>query len=226
MRTLKINKLKLRYLLSEYELVYQNLSIAGKNSQLVTPRHKLVLDGFPRSGNSYLEALVKSHMDLDHQVVGHHTHALAQFKKAKRLGIYCVCIIRNPLKVISSNVEMYAYSVQPELILELYRRFHEKLLSLNISAVKFDDVLGNEALFLDRISNATGVAIRNRKINYDLIKEYQISLSKNRTGKYANYIHKSEANRKRRVLLENSIYQEHKAEINNAFNIYERFSLI
>jgi hypothetical protein len=66
------------------------------------PRHDLLLDGYPRSANSYLfNFLTRFHDDVD---CVHHAHASATLEMARRFDVPAFVLLRDPLDAVTSNV--------------------------------------------------------------------------------------------------------------------------
>lgn len=66
------------------------------------PQHDLVLDGYPRSANSYVYNFVARF--LDGQRVVHHTHASATLEMARRFDVPTFVLVRDPVDAVTSNV--------------------------------------------------------------------------------------------------------------------------
>jgi hypothetical protein len=62
---------------------------------------EIVIEGFPRSGNTY--AVVAFRLAQDRQIkMAHHLHATAQIRRAARLNIPAILLIRDPCEAILS----------------------------------------------------------------------------------------------------------------------------
>ncbi|PSG98095.1 hypothetical protein BRD56_02235 [Thermoplasmatales archaeon SW_10_69_26] len=66
------------------------------------PHHDLVLDGYPRSANSYMFNFAARFLD-GHRIV-HHSHASATLKMARRFGVPTFVLVRDPMDAVTSNV--------------------------------------------------------------------------------------------------------------------------
>ena len=84
---------------------YPLLATALGNSRLVSAQTDLVIDGFPRSANSYTEAAFEvSQQNLGLNIVSH-SHAAAQILESTRREIPTVLLIRNPDDAVASFLE-------------------------------------------------------------------------------------------------------------------------
>lgn len=95
-----------------------------KGNRVVSRRTNLVIEGFPRSGNSYAEAAIRL-SQTESLLVAHHCHAAAQIVAAVKWDIPTLVIIREPLDACRS-LRMY----EPELFgvedcFREYRIFYE-----------------------------------------------------------------------------------------------------
>lgn len=81
----------------------------SKLSDLRLPKSSdhLYVDGFPRSGNSYVDYFLRNfHPHLDYS---HHLHTIAGIKIAIKKGTTPIILIRNPLDVVASFSIMKSY---------------------------------------------------------------------------------------------------------------------
>ena len=98
---------ELRSRLSRYEWAYLALAAMKSNDGLgqtrVAPETDLVIEAFPRSGNTFaVEAFTRSQPVPVR--VAHHFHAPAQVLRAARLGVPALVIIRPPRDAVLSFV--------------------------------------------------------------------------------------------------------------------------
>jgi hypothetical protein len=109
-------------------------------NQLVGPSTQLVIEGFPRSANSY--AVIGFQLAQPAWLpVAHHTHAPAQVIRAAEHGIPLLVPIRHPRDAIASLlIRDRRYSV--DLAVEAYASFHETVLPYRSAMVltRFEDV--------------------------------------------------------------------------------------
>jgi hypothetical protein len=94
----------------------------------VTADTKLVIDGFPRSGNSYSAAAFR-HANGEHVQVASHRHSPTSVLAGLRRGIPVIVLIRRPRPAIASALQ-YEPDQPTEWGIELYRRFYEGILPM------------------------------------------------------------------------------------------------
>lgn len=93
--------------------------LAG-NKQLIENDTQLVVDGFPRSGNSFTEAAFLHSQAERGIVLKSHAHCPAQIIRAAELGVPAVLLIRDPDDVVASII-VAADVDRPEIH---YRDYH------------------------------------------------------------------------------------------------------
>jgi hypothetical protein len=122
------------------------------SNQLVGPETQLVIEGFPRSANSY--AVVGFQIAQPTWLpVAHHTHAPAQIIRAADRGIPLLVPIRHPRDAIASLlIRDRRYTV--DLAVEAYASFHETILPYLGSMVlaRFEDVTRDLGGVIQRVN--------------------------------------------------------------------------
>jgi hypothetical protein len=74
----------------------------GRGGWLATPESDIVIDGFPRSANTFsVHAFRLANPDA---TIAHHTHAPAQVLRAVRLGLPTIVLLRRPRGAVISEV--------------------------------------------------------------------------------------------------------------------------
>ena len=108
----------------------------------ITPETKLVIEGCPRSGNSYaLAAFTYSNPDLK---VTSHRHSPTSVRTAQKRGIANMVIIRPPRACIASGLQYYP-TQPPKWAIKVYQDFYEGILPLADKALiaTFDEVISD-----------------------------------------------------------------------------------
>jgi hypothetical protein len=82
----------------------------------------LVIEGFPRSANSY--ARVAFQLANPGIEVCSHTHSYRTVTRAVALDIPAIVLIRDPEQVVASSLQ-YQDGVPPSLVIKQYRKFHQ-----------------------------------------------------------------------------------------------------
>lgn len=86
----------------------------------------IVIEGYPRSANTF--AVVAFRLAQDREIeIAHHLHAAAQIKRAARLGVPAIVLIREPSEAILSVLVRDPY-VSVRLALRGYVRFYSSVL--------------------------------------------------------------------------------------------------
>jgi hypothetical protein len=92
----------------------------------VSRTSEIVIEGYPRSANTFAVAAFQLAQDRDVQVA-HHLHAAAQIKRAARLGVPAVVLVREPSEaILSLMVRDPAASVR--WALRSYVRFYSSVI--------------------------------------------------------------------------------------------------
>lgn len=125
--SVKIVRRLLRNSISTSPTIYCQLAKRGQNGYRVVSKHTdLVIEGYPRSGNSYVEAafLCSQKPGLK---LSHHTHAAANVLKAQKLGKPCYVLIRSPADCAISLVLQEPDTQNLKLALTEYWTFYEAI---------------------------------------------------------------------------------------------------
>ncbi len=99
---------------------------------MISPSTEICIEGFPRSANSFCTT---SFQLMNPEVrCAHHLHIPMQVIRAVELNIPCIVLIRNPLDAIAS-VLVADRNLSPELALQSYINFYQKILQLKDKVV-------------------------------------------------------------------------------------------
>jgi hypothetical protein len=98
------------------------------NTQLIDDKTDLVVDGFPRSANSYAEAAFAVSQYERDIMIASHTHAAAQIIEGTRRGLPTVLLYRDPDMAVSSLVENSDYHLDPVQLFREYATFYGAVL--------------------------------------------------------------------------------------------------
>ncbi|CAM5554611.1 hypothetical protein FALB51S_00091 [Frigidibacter albus] len=127
MRQLRRFRRFLRNSISTTPALYCPLTRMGKNGfRVVDETTELVIEGYPRSGNSYVEAAFRVSQKPDIRLA-HHTHAAANVLRAVQLNKPCYVLIRAPEDACISLVIQEPGVQDLELALQEYERFHRAI---------------------------------------------------------------------------------------------------
>jgi len=124
---------------------------------------KFLLDGYPRSGNTYFSGLSKK--VFNPEIFIHHFHCIAAVKIALSRDLPSFILIRNPADAISSYYlksfalknKKLSKDTDKELVLKLtndYYTFHKYILNnqTNLEIVTFESTINNPNKILDLLN--------------------------------------------------------------------------
>ncbi len=111
---------------------------------VVQPDTDLVIEGFPRSGNTFALDAFTLAQGRRPVKIAHHVNAPAQVIRAAHLGIPCCVLIRNPVDAVRSLLVRYPY-ITARSALKNYARFHRSIYPCrdNFVVAPFDKVVSN-----------------------------------------------------------------------------------
>ncbi|SFE72152.1 hypothetical protein [Roseivivax sediminis] len=113
--------------ISTQPAVYLPLMRRGpKGDRVFTADTELVIEGYPRSGNSFSEAAFLYAQGREVKL-GHHTHASAHVIAAAQAGVPCLVVIRQPMGAARSLVQMEPALFDPDFALWEYITFYRAL---------------------------------------------------------------------------------------------------
>lgn len=102
--------------------------LTGKNIAFVSGNTQAVIEGYPRSGNTYVYcAFVLSQPGLGESEVAHHVHGAAQIEQGVARGLPVLLLLREPEKAIPSLL-IRAPNIDPADACRDYLAFHQRVL--------------------------------------------------------------------------------------------------
>lgn len=108
--------------------IYSRILTLTRDPRAVNEDSELCLEGFPRSGNSLLESLIR--LNSPSLKIAHHTHSIGQIKRAISLDVPTFVVIRDPVDACSSLVVHDPKSFSLETALNEYEDFYTRVLEL------------------------------------------------------------------------------------------------
>lgn len=156
-----------------YELVFRRINPRSVG-RLVDKETVLVIEGFPRSANTWLTATFELALPTGVQIA-HHTHAAAQVRKGVRHGLPVVLLIRRPRDAVSSLVvRSQGMSIWAALL--GYIAFHLGIWSVarRCTIVRFETATHNPGLVLALVQDkidAVIVSVPDQDIIEDRVRE-------------------------------------------------------
>lgn len=129
-------------------------------AKAITRRTELVIEGFPRSGNTFAVFALRQ-ANGGYLRVPTHVHQPAQVKRAVRLGLPTVVVIREPVEALASNL-IFSRHVLPEEILREYVRYHQELVPLLgwVVVAAFEEIITGSGAVIDRVNRRFGTRFR------------------------------------------------------------------
>lgn len=85
---------------TELRQILNNHNTDKYSPRFVTPTCDLVIDGFPRSANTYLYYYTQ--LTFPDAKIAHHIHSWQHFFFSKMLGVYSVMVVREPDSAVNS----------------------------------------------------------------------------------------------------------------------------
>ena len=147
-----------KYLIGDYPVLLPVLLRATPEgtSREINDETKLVVEGFPRSGNTFAVFAFRDAQGPGVRVVGH-VHHPAQVKLAVRRGLPTLLVIRRPLPCLASYLVTAPHG-RPAGVLKEYIRYHRALLPYLDSIVvgDFERVTDHYSELIDEINDKFG----------------------------------------------------------------------
>ena len=131
------------------------------HGEVVDERTDLVIEGFPRSGNTFAVAAFRLAQEPRAVRVAHHVHAPAQVLRAVALGVPALVLVREPEEAVVSLL-VRDPERPPAALLRGYVRFHEPLLP-HLDAIvvaTFEEAVGDLGRAIRRVNERFGTRFR------------------------------------------------------------------
>lgn len=170
---------------SLYPSVYFPLmKLRGRRDFLISSRTDIVIEGFPRCGNSFFEAFV---VGLNPGArVAHHTHSVAQVTRACESRLPTVILFREPMDASVSLVQHDPAVFTFNSALREYIMFYTAIMKLNFPFVlsSFESTTTRPADVLAALNESTGSKFKHTAEGITSVEVFSIldSNTKQRTG--------------------------------------------
>ncbi|KKD61344.1 hypothetical protein RN22_06395 [Grimontia sp. AD028] len=137
--------------------MHNRLLVSIDKRKICNKKTDIVIDGYPRSGNSYCVHLVE--MQNPNLSISHHTHLPNNIKLAILLKKPIIVVIRSPQEAILSNL-IYSDNDLGKLC-DDYLEYYELIFRFRyrVNIVIFEDVIQNEKLLYEAVELETGKKI-------------------------------------------------------------------
>ncbi len=129
-------------------------------AKAITPRTELVVEGFPRSGNTFAVFALRQ-ANGGYLRVPSHVHQPSQVKAAVRRGLPTILVVREPVDSLASNL-IYSPHVRPREIIEEYIGYHAELAPLlaHLVVAAFEEIVTDSAGVIERVNRRFGTSFR------------------------------------------------------------------
>jgi hypothetical protein len=119
----------------------------------------IVVEGYPRSANTYVTALLMV-LNGDRLKLGRHLHGSAQLIQAIKQDIPPVLLVRKPIDAISSLI-MRAPHLPPSLLLRNYISFHKQLVKYidQLVVIDFYDATNNMDKVIEHLNSNFNITL-------------------------------------------------------------------
>ncbi len=119
----------IRRQISIYPSIYIPLRRMRMSETVVHGGTDLLIEGFPRSGNTWTEALLRE-ASGDRLDLAHHAHAAAHVKRALALGVPSMILFRDPDDAVTSLLALNENQLDARGAFLEYERFYKTVLPL------------------------------------------------------------------------------------------------
>jgi len=194
---------------------------------LVSEKMDVVIEGFPRSGNTFAVAafLFAQNKELR---VARHTHAPAQIKLAIEYGVPIILLKRDPVSSITS-LAIRDPLLHLDVAIQKYKWYYERVyyFKFNVVVVDFKELTSNYADAIRRLNVAYGtnfLQYHNNPINdAQVFKRVELMELEDSGGKLRE-THVSRPSVSRILTakqIKERLYNEFNRELNECIAIYE-----
>lgn len=134
------------------------LTPESARDRAITERTQLVIEGFPRSGNTFASKAFTLAQDRP-VVVASHVHLPAQVKLAVRRRVPTMVLVRDPVDAAVSMAIADPHH-RVEHLVRYWTHYHQEVrpLSDEVLLVTFDEVTTDFGLVVDRLNDRFGTA--------------------------------------------------------------------
>jgi hypothetical protein len=128
-------------------------------SKQITDLTDLVVEGFPRSGNTFMVTAVEN--AAHHRIrIASHVHHVAQVKLACQRGLPTALVVREPLDTLASYLT-YGQHGKPARCIQEYISYHRDLIPYldQLLVCDFDENISDLSAVIERINERFGMRI-------------------------------------------------------------------
>ena len=185
----------------------------------VTPETQLVIEGFPRSANTFAVTAFRQAQDEEVRIA-HHLHVPAQVIRAARWQIPTLVLIRKPKDAILSLAIRDPISVDQAL--RYYISFYETVAALRDAYVLalFEEVISDYGMVIERVNAKFGTTFSPFRHNKRNVRRVLARMDKIHDRRH------SEASRETKVSRPSAVREQIKREVEYETEAQKRRRLI
>jgi hypothetical protein len=161
----------------------------GREPEVVRGHTQLVIEGFPRSANTF--AVVAFQLAQESAVrTAHHLHASSQLIAGARMRVPTMALIREPEETIISEV-LRKPGISVRQAMRSYIRFYEPLEPYRerFTVGRFDQVIGDFGSVIEKLNQRFGTSFRPFEHTEEKVKEcFDLIEERTRRSSVAKYI--------------------------------------
>lgn len=148
----------IRNLVLHRQVGFELLSRLRRSEVYLSPETEVLIEGYPRSGNSFAEAAFVFAQQPRQVVLAHHAHAAGHVLTALKANVPAIVLFRNPVDAVASFIEETDGRLSAATALTEYVQFHRPLMPHNaeILFVSFDEVTKNFPQVIRRLNEKFG----------------------------------------------------------------------
>jgi hypothetical protein len=189
-RHLPLIRLARRFASDKPAIFFPFARLAG-NTRLLDAQTELVVDGYPRSANSFTEAAFAYSQAQRGIRLATHVHSAAQIIRAVECGIPAVVLLRQPDQAVASMIQMTGM-MDADLHFRDYCAFYRPLRGLGdgFVTVEFSQVFGrfDELVMAVNEHFGTDLSVPQMGEAFDRgVEEMRDTVSLERVGRTPNY---------------------------------------
>lgn len=211
--------------------LWRRLFRPEKTDRLISDSTEIVIEGFPRSGNTFAVAAFTLAQER-RPVIAHHTHKVAQVAEAVKREIPTLVLIRHPADVAVSLVIRSPHLTLPQ-VLRNYIRYYEGIYRYQEGIVlsSFSNVVSDFGAEIKRVNEKFGTEFlpfehteENVQKSFALIEEmHRNSTGQGKVVERAIARPSAERRERKRELKEIVRQKQNRGILNEAEDLYRRF---
>lgn len=171
--TFKHITFRVRKIIGHYPHLYYPLRriLNGKSKLAVQHDTEIVIEGYPRSGNSF-SVVAFEHAQKRHVKIAHHLHNPSQIIKGAKLGIPIIVLLRDPISAVCSFVIRESQLTIDDALWD-YIDFHKHILPFRqkFLIAMFEEVTSNYSNVITQLN-------RKYSTNFDIFEHSDANVAK------------------------------------------------